>query len=130
MYILLTLFILSLLGIVVLIGYQVWCLRTGRVLIGDTNAEVENPLSEENLAGIKNTLSVWFEEISRGVVLIVLRISIRLGYFVKNKLDAIVSTVHRTVAKHERKLKQEEPGETFLSKISDYKDKIKTFRKK
>ncbi len=130
MYIALVLFILSLIGITALVGYQVWCMRTGRVLIGDTNAEVENPLSEENLAGIKNALSVWIEGVSRRTVLVVLRLSIRIGYFAKNKLDAIVSTVHRTTAKHERKLRQEEPGETFLEKISDYKDKIKTFGKK
>ena len=95
--------------------------------MGDVDPEIENPLSKRNLSIYKSTVSSWLEARTRKIILYALRFSIKLGYFVKSKLDAIVSGVHRKMATHERKLKQEEGnGETgaFLKTISDYKGRF------
>jgi hypothetical protein len=135
MIIIFILFIISLATLVGLLISQKSLVRKGTATLGQVDAELENPLSESNLTLYKNTVSSWIEARTRKSVLYALRFSIKIGYFVKSKLDAIVSGVHRKAAKHERNLKQEERKEdttgTFLNTIGEYKDKItKKSRKK
>lgn len=119
-------FILALVTIIALVSYQLGRVRSGQVVLESIDTEAENPLSKQNIAIYRNTLGIWLEARSRKLVLWILRISIKAGYFIKNKLDIIVSKVHRTAARHERKLLQEEekPG-TFLKTISEYRNKIR-----
>ena len=121
-------FFLSLLTLVGLVGWQVRALRSGAVSVGTFDPETENVLSHENMIGYKNEMQSFIETHTRQLVLYALKISIKIGYFVKHELDAIVSAVHRTAARHERIIKQQEgEGETtgeFLKKIGEYKDRI------
>ena len=132
MIVIFILFILSLATLVGLIVLQRFAIRNGTVAIESIDPEVENPLSATNIASVKNAVYSWLEARTRKSVLYALRFSIKIGYFVKSKLDAIVSGVHRKAAKHERKLKQEETKDrtgVFLKTIGDYKEKITKAKK-
>jgi hypothetical protein len=119
------LFIASLLAIIGLVAFQAFQIRSGKVSALEFDPEVENPLSRANIVTYKNTFYSWLEARTRKTVLYALRFSIKVGYFVKMKLDAIVSGVHRKAASHERKLRQEEGADkTFFKTIGEYKDKI------
>ncbi len=125
MIVIFTLFVLSLISLVGLVTYQAYLLRKGKISAFEYDPEVENPLSETNIATYKNTLYSWLEARTRKSVLYALKFSIKVGYFVKMKLDAIVSGVHRKAASHERKLRQEMSSEgSFLNTIGEYKEKI------
>ena len=125
MSIVLTLFILSFITLAGLVVYQAYAVRSGRVSALEYDPEIENPLSKTNVTTYKNTLYSWLEVRTRKIVLYALKFSIQIGYLVKNKLDAIVSGVHRKAARHERKLRQEEGSAGgFLDTIGEYKNKI------
>ncbi len=127
MAIVFTLFIISLFTLIGLVFYQIVLIRSGKVSALEYDPEVENPLSRTNVATYKNTIYSWLEARTRKTVLYALKFSIKIGYFVKSKLDAIVSGVHRKAASHERKLRQEvaEAKEnSFLKTVSSYKNKI------
>jgi hypothetical protein len=113
MAIVFTLFVLSFMSLVGLVVYQAYLMRTGKVSALEYDPEVENPLSRTNIATYKNAAYEWLEARTRKAVLYTLKFTIKLGYFVKNKLDAIVSRVHRKAASQERKIRQEE------SQVSD-----------
>lgn len=120
-----SLFILSFVILVGLVLYQAYEIRTGKVSAFEYDPEIENPLSRTNIATYKNALYSWLEVRTRKMILYALKFSIQIGYLVKNKLDAIVSRVHRKAASHERKLRQEEGGaQGFLDTIGEYKNKI------
>jgi hypothetical protein len=121
------LFILSLAAIVGVVTYQYVQINRGSIMLGKMDPELENPLSHHNLALYKSSTIGWLEARTRKFVLYALKLSIKVGYFVKIKLDAIVSRVHRQAASHERKLikeKREDSSESFLTTIGDYKEKI------
>ncbi len=118
--------ILTLVTLGGLIGYQVVRVRRGVITTEMIDSEAENPFSEQNLTILRNTVSDWMAARSRKIILWVLRISIKFGYFVKNKLDGIVSKVHRVAARHEQKMLQEEENTgSFLDTISEYRDRIR-----
>ena len=104
----LVLFIIALVTLIVVIGAQLFAFRKGRVNLSAIDPEVENPLSRRNLTIYKDTVNATLEARTRKVTLYALKFSIRLGYSVKARLDSLVSGVHRKMATHERKLKQEE----------------------
>lgn len=113
-----TLFILSLLTVIALVVIQMFLIRSGKVSALEFDPEVENPLSRTNISTFKNKVYDWTEARTRKLVLYTLKFSIKIGYFVKNKLDAIVSRVHRKAASHERKLRQEATEEgSFLDRL-------------
>ncbi len=125
MSIVLTLFILSFMTLVGLVIYQAYSVRSGKVSALEYDPEIENPLSTTNIATYKNNLYSWLEVRTRKIVLYALKFSIQIGYLVKNKIDAIVSKVHRKAASHERKLRQEASSAgQFLDTIAEYKQKI------
>lgn len=125
MIVIFILFILSLATLIGLVVYQTHLIRQGKVSALEYDPEVENPLSQTNIATYKNSLYSWLEARTRKTVLHALKLSIKVGYFVKIKLDAIVSGVHRKAARHERKLREEESlEESFLNVIGEYKNKI------
>ena len=130
----LILFIISLVVLIALIGSHTFALRAGKVNFA-IDPEVENPLSRSNLAVYKNEIYDFLEVRTRKITLYALKFSIRLGYSVKARLDSLVSGVHRKMATHERKLKQEENTEgkdtgAFLKTIGEYKSRITRVHKK
>ncbi len=125
MIVIFILFILSLVTLVGLVVYQTYLIKNGKVSALEYDPEIENPLSQTNIATYKNSLYSWLEARTRKSVLYALKFSIKVGYFVKMKLDAIVSGVHRKAALHQRKLREETDSEgSFLNTIGEYKEKI------
>ena len=121
-------FIIGLLFVITLVMWQVRQIRKGVINPETVDYSSENILSHENLIEYRNSIRSFIEVYMRQIFLYALKVSIKIGYFVKMKLDAIVSRIHRTAAKHERIIKQQEnSGEStadFLNKISDYKEKL------
>ncbi len=125
MIVIFILFILSLATLVGLVIAQTYLIQSGKVSALEYDPEIENPLSRTNVTTYKNSLYSWLEARTRKTVLYALKFSIKIGYFVKMKLDAIVSGVHRKAAQHERKLREEASSEgSFLNTIGEYKEKI------
>lgn len=130
MYFLIIIFAGSLLALSLLILYRARQIRAGVILPEDNEKQYEHFLEIVDLPTVQNISNTYMRTWLRKMTLFILRISIKIVYFVKKKLDVIVARVHKVIVTHERTLEDSttDTGEKFLNSIGEYKDRMKRKR--
>lgn len=123
MAIILTLFFLSLSGIIYMIGSKLILLKHGEVVI-QKHIPIKIPDAEEfKYIFIKNTRRYGFI-----LLVITLRISIKSSYFLKKKFkeikDIVIEKIKKIITGKKHEILEEKEVSSFLKTISDYKSKV------
>ena len=127
MYIALTLFFTSLLGIMFMIGRKVRMVRA----IGIMEKEFENPFISD-LQKIKSLSIIGVKKLGHMGVVSILRLQVKTTNFLKNKFNEMIDKVRELNYKNELdgSVKEKVEISKFLSVISEYKKKIRDIKYK
>jgi len=123
MYILLTLFFISLIGIIFMIGRKLFLLKNGQILVQEENSFRTPHLEEWKNLAIKNIKKHGYI----GLV-VTIRYYVRGTNLLKNKYQEVKTKIKEKSSKgidHEKK-----EISKFLKVISEYKQKIRKIKHK
>ena len=125
-------FFIALVGLMVLLGYQLRNIRTKRVLIKEDSSGIERPFLYLNHEDLEARVGSFMRHMLRVFMLWILRISIKASFFARRKIDAIVHKAKKLAERHQKEIKEKEEsaGGRFLKAIGEYKTKIEKLRKK
>jgi len=120
-----SIFILSLLGLGVFFGLRIRAIRKGFVAV-PANGEASEHISDAlNFNEIKNRLHVFVQIWSRKILLIGLKYSIKTTHYVRAKFDLLFIKINKKFIHHHNKITARENASTFLEEIGKHKEKIR-----
>lgn len=121
-------FFASLVALIGFTGYRIWQLRTGLVMPEDGMHSASSEFPQIDLDQATRHLEISGREWSRWLVLFLLKISVKVTYFIKKRLDAIVTKAYKAVRRQEqeiRLLRENQEHMNFLNTIGEFKKGIK-----
>jgi gas vesicle protein len=125
MAVLLTLWIVSLLGIAGTIWFRFWQIQTGRVNPDVFDPEVENPLAPARIETNAKRLFTVIRERARAIFIRVLHVLALFMYRIRVKIDTLVKKMIARIEHEEGVLEANRKSEQFLSTISEYKETLR-----
>ncbi len=124
----LILWIVSIVGMVGIIFYRSWQIRTGKIAPEEISHEVENPLSPAKIHSAGRVALKVSAVHGRTFAIRALKFFGALAHIIRLKLDAFVKKVYARIDHEEKVLAKGRAGERFLKAMNEYKAKIRHTR--
>lgn len=126
MVVLLTLWIISVLGITGTVWFRVWQIRTARINPETFNSETENPLAAARVEVFLRNFFAALRERSRTFFIRVLHVLALLAHRIRIKLDQLVKKMLARIEREKEVLDANRSSEQFLSTIQEYRDTLRS----
>lgn len=127
-----SIFIFSLLGLGVLVFLKKRAIMKGALVPPIEGEAPENAIDALSFSEIENRLRVFGAHMGRKTVLWLLKSSIKISWFIRRRLDKIISKIHKLFEHHQEKMISGVRGKKseFLGAIGNYKKEIGKHRQK